>query len=1238
MSVNFTSKQQKVIDIRNKDILVSAAAGSGKTAVLVERIIQKVCDTEHPVDIDRMLIVTFTQAAAAEMRERIGSALMKELEMEPDNEHLQRQSSLLYNAKITTIDSFCLFLIRNHFNDIGLDPGFRVADEGEIKLMKADVMKALLEDEFERNTDSFCHFIECFSTGRDEKKAEEYIERLYDFSMSYPWPEDWLFDRKQDYRIGSLEELKEKEWFLKGLEQARFFMRGCLLHLAGAEEICSQADGPYMYLDNLALDRQMIENMLKKTEYEELQAAFLELKFSALSRKKDTAVDSWKREQVKDIRNSIKKEMAVVADRYFKSPLSEILDDLQYSCATVEELVRLTQRFKECFEKRKREGNILDFSDMEHFALQILLEKDGNQYVPTQTARDYQEYFEEVMIDEYQDSNEVQELILSSVSAMEKDRNNRFMVGDVKQSIYRFRMARPEIFLAKYQQYGEEGENHIRIDLNKNFRSRREVVDSVNDIFSKVMQAEIGKVSYDKDAALYLGAEYYPEGSDGDFQTEFLIRDLIDKDEKTETAGDEKGAKAEHSRKYKTSSKKDKIIAETEMIAVKIQDLMKEGQVTDKDTGILRRPRYSDIVILLRTASGVDDIMKDVLQEQGIPVHIASKKGYFKTTEIRAVINYLKILDNPLQDIPLYGVLSSVLGGFTEEELTSIRLLKTKGRLYHALTAAGELADQGVEEWKGKAARFLKQYYEFRSMVPYTSIQDLLQHIFKKTNYRYLVGAMAAGEQREGNLQMLLEKAAAFEGTSYHGLFHFIRYIEQMKEYDVDFGEANILDENANVVRIMTIHKSKGLEFPICFVAGLWRQFNVREASREILLDMDMGIGMQYINPSMRIKKKGLRKNVVADKMRADSRGEDLRVLYVALTRAREKLILTGITEDREKEQQRTALYEKSPKVPSTALLHAASFQDILLFSGTEPCYIEDQQLKEHLLKAAVAGLGRREELHRAEEYMDASIHRKISEKFSHTYAHANLEGLYTKTTVSELKMAALREAYGLEEGIGAGEDSMADKLYESQLVVPYIPRFAAEEAKKISGSIRGSAYHRVMELLDFEKYIFPKTSLPVREELLEELKNFVEEGRLSLEFYHAVLLDKIEAFLRTPLAARMARAQREGKLYREQPFVLGIPAIELNKKFPAEEQVLIQGVIDAFFEEEGKIILLDYKTDVIEKPMVLASRYAAQIEYYERALQRILGGKDRKNVAPASRLVGERILYSFYLEKEVHV
>ncbi len=1227
MAVTFTPQQQKVIDLHDRNILVSAAAGSGKTAVLVERIIQMISNEEKKVDIDRLLVVTFTNAAAAEMRERISRAIAQKLEKEPENEHLQRQAVLIHNAQITTIDSFCLFLIRNNFNDIGLDPNFRVADENELKLLKHDLISEILEEQYTAKEQAFLDCVEYFTGGSNDQLLEEYILKLYEFSMSYPWPEEWLCERKKDYKISDVTELENADWCKYLMAYSKASLADCAEKIQMAEKISGLPGGPYFYGELLEKEQEMLQKAAAKEGFCALYAAAETIVFGRLPSKKDESVEDELRKRAQQLRNEAKKQAEEIKEAYFAISPEKVLEKMQIAAPAVEVLLDLVLTFKRRFDERKRKENIIDFPDMEHFALHILLKKEADgSYEVTPTAKEYKDYFYEVLIDEYQDSNLVQELLLKSVSGEAEGKFNRFMVGDVKQSIYKFRMARPELFIEKYTSYSKVDSDRQRIDLHKNFRSRREVLASVNELFYQIMDSSLGGVTYDEDAALYEGAEFPPYDKN---RTEIL---LIGKNSESRLSGREQEAAA---------------------LALKIKELLRGFQVTDKETGMLRPVRYKDIVILLRTTSGWAEDFKKIFEKEGIPTAVTLQTGYFKTVEVRELLQLLRVLDNPLQDIPLFGVLKSFFGGFTEEEIAQIQSSGDKRALLYdnlrnflhkekesGIKSQGESSLQAPAALKEKVNVFLKRIEMFRQKAFYTPIHHLLQEIMTITGYLEYISAKPGGARRYANVEMLLTKAAAFEQTSYYGLFHFLRYMEQLEKYQVDYGEADLLDENADVVRIMSIHKSKGLEFPVCFVAGLAKRFNMQDTAGRMIADVDLGLGVDFVDSKRRIMGKTLRKSAVAVKMKLDSLGEELRVLYVAMTRAREKLFLSAVISDVDKcrnEWEQTKrfwnlLKKADNKVSFATLAGASSYLDFVLPALPEVKWIYPEEILQKDVEDILTVSELKRELLLSKE--DNQIMTKLSQKVERTYPYQYLENLFVKTTVSELKKSEGERLskqsidQGEEAGGAAGSiqaEAFTRKLYEEPEIVPYIPAFMKQEMQ-MSGTDRGSAYHKVMELLEFARFegMDNKEAL-LKAEYEKQADFFVREQKLTAAQKDAVAQRKVLKFLKSSLAKRMSRAEKAGKLYKEQPFVIGLPANRIQESFPPEEMVLIQGIIDVYFEEEDGIVVADYKTDRVDTKEELVNRYQIQLAYYGEALTRLTG-------LP----VKEKIIYSFALGEEI--
>ena len=1185
--MKWTSEQQKVIDLRNRNILVSAAAGSGKTAVLVERIIRRLTEDDTPTDVDRLLIVTFTEAAAAEMKERISAAIEKKLEERPGDIRLERQATLIHSAQITTIHSFCLAVIRDHFHVIGIDPGFRIAEEGELKLLKQDVLEDLLEECYAEAKEEFLDFTERFGSGKRDKKIEEIILKMYEYSRSYPRPDRWLDQCVKAYASEDLEVRAEERVHMRAADIERVLERGL--------KICEEPDGPYMYGDMLDSDLQELERLQQAENFDAMYSAAAGFKWKRLSSKKDDTVSPDKKEKVKKLREQAKSLLKGMQEDYFYAPREVWQQDMQDALPSVVTLTELVKRFAHMLDEKKRLRNMIDFNDMEQFALAILTEEKDGELVPSAVAGEYQDRFDEVMIDEYQDSNLVQETILTSVSRVSRGEYNIFMVGDVKQSIYSFRLSRPELFMEKYNTYSLKDSVTQRIDLHKNFRSREEVLDSVNDIFRQIMKKELGGIEYDDSAALYPGAEFppLPSGKKDFCKSELLLLD------KEDTGGE------------------DERQAEARMIARRIRELIRDGVVLDKETREYRRVQYRDIVILTRSIRGWAEVFSSVLGEEGIPAYSVSREGYFETYEVSVLLDYLKILDNVRQDLPLAAVLTSAFGGLDTRELAEIRIAHPNVPFYEAaaMCAEGDAAEDAcMEELRGKLRRFYDQVRYFREKVPYTPIHELLEDIIDKTGYGLYIAAMPGGAQRMANVEMLTERAAAFEGTSYKGLFNFVRYIAQLKKYDVDYGEAGIMDEQADTVRIMSIHKSKGLEFPIVFVAGMGKKFNTQDTKGSVLLHPDWGAGVDLIDLKRRTKTPTFLKKMIREETALENLAEEMRILYVALTRAKEKLIMTGaakITED-------GAVSDISSVFRAEG---AKCYLDWVL-----PCILSDETGKVKQESPVEVSVFRAEDLTLQQEETQAEVvaedvlrnwddsqvyepelRERLDAQIDYVYPFEDEGKMKLKFTVSELKKwASLAEEAG-------------EEMYEEPVVVPLIPEFLKEE-EILTGAPRGSAYHKLLELLDFT------VDYDV-ENLTAAVQQLRQEGRLTDEMAECIRPKDILRFLGCRSGRRMADAARNGKLYKEQPFVLSVDASEIYPEDCSGEKILVQGIIDVYFEEPDGLVVLDYKTDKVRTGNELKEKYHAQLDYYAQALEQL-----------TEKPVKEKIIYSFTLGEEIEV
>jgi len=1232
---HWTQEQRQVIEAKNCTTLVSAAAGSGKTAVLVQRMIEKLTDTEHPQEINRLLMVTYTNAAAAEMRERIGKRLNECLATEEyaDNTHLQRQVLLLRNAPIMTIHGFCLGLLREFFYELDLDPAFRIAEEAELTLLRADVMEELLEARYEEGEELFLRLTECIGTGKTDEGLVKQIENLYKFAQSAPFPESWL---KQAYE--ALEQQKNGTGFTESepcirllLERVRAVLKDCETLRKQAVAVCEGPEGPYTYLEAVESDGELLTELLKKTTYQEFSAAFSELSFQALSRKKCETTEE-KKERVKQLRGTYKELLLKIKKDYFFEDEGQMAEDMAAMAPLLQVLVGVCSEYGERYAKKKSERGLVDFNDLEHLAVRLLVKETEGGMQPTETARVLRGRFDEIMVDECQDSNEIQDLLLWSISGEEDGRPNRFMVGDVKQSIYKFRMAKPELFMDKYDRYSvyDGKEAYCKIVLGRNFRSRESVITAVNDVFTCLMQKQFGGIAYDSDAMLYLGAEYPWDKEEDSPEKENYTAELL----LTETETDE-------------DEVTDRIMQEAMTVGARIRSLIDSGLLVfdgeeEGEDGEKHKKfhpvTYRDITILFRAVSGYAENFVEVFTELGIPAIVEKQSGYFDAQEVAVVLNALRVIDNPRQDIPLVSVLRSELAGLTEEELAVVRIVTREEKsefrksFYEAVCSFLELVQREEEKRKfaefselmeqaqGKLSVFTERLHRLQRMTAYAGVPELLEELYAVTSYPDFVRVTPGGERRFENLVMLIEKARKFEESSYSGIFDFVRYIEKLMKYEMDTGEAQIVS-GEDAVRLMSIHKSKGLEAPVVIVAGMSKQFNRMDVRANLVLHPELGMGMDFRDEVLRVKAPTLFKKVIAGQLNYEMLSEELRVLYVALTRAKEKLILSATVpseeeffEDLEKENR-----DGSP-AGYTELYGANSYLDFLklplLFCMKKGSIkrIESERRNQQ----AAETVQRKEEERRLREQRfyelseaatETVYHEGLASEFelreNYRYPYPLCKGK-TKLSVSELKKAA----YAEEE---------QEELFPEPEPEKTVPKFM-QEAKEVtvSGSERGTLYHRIMECMDFEK------DYATEADVSAEVERLILCGRIRKDAMRLVTPEKILGFFRSRLGKRMQKAAKEGTLRKEQPFVIGLSYEEVYKEeglTATGETVMVQGIIDAFFEEDGKLVLVDYKTDSVKEDVkeVLTKRYRTQLLYYEQALVQITG-----------KQVGERMIYAF--------
>ncbi len=1227
MAINWTKEQKAVIESRNRNLLVSAAAGSGKTAVLVERIIRMITEGENPLDIDQLLVMTFTKAAADEMRERVLLAVDEKLKEDPENGHLQMQAVMIPYARITTIDSFCLGIIREHYNQLDIDPAFRVGDEGELLLLRGSVMEQLLEDYYEAGDEEFSRFVETYATGKSDRGIEDHIMAVYNFSGSNPWPEKWLEaceKELEDYEEGSDDRLMETEWMRFLMWDVAMQTGEFCAQLKEALAVCDEENGPAAYIPMLTSDLRMLQAIGNAKDYGCLNELLGSASFDRLASIRSKEIDADKKSFVTGCRDRIKKAVGKLRDLYCFESIETVVRDLKGTSGAVRMLLRLAGEFHDRYQEAKQEKNLVDFGDLEHYALEVLLEEtDEGKRTPSAAADELSRQFEEILVDEYQDSNDVQEALIHAISRERFGTPNVFMVGDVKQSIYKFRLARPELFLKKYESYPREDGLYQTIELHQNFRSRDSVLSGINEVFYQIMTKGLGGILYTEDAALHAGAVFEP--------TEETVGGKLELHMVNTGGGLLKQLEADPADDYTSRE------MEAKLIAARMKELINPEtglKVWDKKEKRYRIACYGDMVILLRSLSGFAEDFVNILMNEGIPAYAERRTGYFTAIEVETVLCFLSIIDNPMQDIPLAAVLKSPIVGATDEELARLMAVfkrtAKKGQdrgIYGAWMYYLENCpeDEREGELYGKLAAFSDELAEYRRIAGYLSIHELLYIIYENTGYYDYIAAMPAGEARQANLDMLVEKASAYEKTSYSGLFHFIRYIENLKKYDTDFGEAALAGDE-NTVRILSIHKSKGLEFPVVFLAGMGKKFNKQDLYGKILIDPDLGIATDYLDLELRVKTPTLKKNVLRRRLELEALGEELRVLYVAMTRAKEKLIMTGTDRYLDKKLERFSDIKRTAgQIPFTILSTADSFLDWLLMSLSgklsESALLSDAGAETGLMTVrsySVADLVGVEIEHQAEKKLskeellnfdcariyDEAYAAGISAAFEYRYPHTADIGLHTKLSVSELKK----------------QGQLIDE--EESTFLPTIPAFLLEESGKKDqggGAFRGTAYHRALELLNFP-------GMKTISDVEMALDTFRREKYMDEESLSLLDAGILWNFLSSPLGRRMSAAQAKGLLYKEQQFVIGIPAREMEV-CSSDELVLIQGIIDAYMEEEDGLVLIDYKTDhvVRGRESLLTERYGIQLEYYKRALEQMTGKK-----------VTEKIIYSLTLQEEI--
>lgn len=1180
MDIRWTEDQKKIIEMRNSNILVSAAAGSGKTAVLVERIYSRVMDREHPIDVDRFVVVTFTKAAAAQMRDRLRDRFETALAQDPENVHLQRQTGLISTAHISTVHSFCGYVIQNYFHRIGLDPSYRMGTNSELALLQTEILDQMLEEEYEAQKPDFVEFASMSMFNRTDAGMSDMIRQVYHTAMSSPFPKKWLEQMERFLEIEDEEEWKSSEFCSMLMEECHRIVEGVRVGTQKLLQCCHEPAGPYYYEPYIEELAQICETLAKAETYDDFWEAVQHVSFGTMRKKKDDSVEEARRLYVYEERNEYKKIMTQMKEQFFARTVEENLEDLEAMGSKIKTVLRLVRCFMERYTQEKRERNIVDFNDLEQLALEILLTWDeaAKSFVPSEAAKELSEFFEEIMIDEYQDSNRVQDTLLRSVSRDGRSGRhpNRFMVGDVKQSIYRFRNACPELFVEKLYRYETDGSGpDRRIDLHQNFRSREIILEGTNRVFDRIMHSDLGGVEYDKDARLQCGRTF-PKTS---YETA----------KKTDTYVILSGQDAE---------------LEGRLIATKIREMTaREHPLYVEDGGSYRPAEYRDIVILVRSVKSVGQAYFNVLTQAGIPVVMEHSQGFFDTREIRLMTSMLQVLDNPHQDMPLAAVLVSPMFSFTEEELAQIRSGSREMDLYDSLCRyerSGVLLD--------KIENFRQLLNRLREKISYATAAELIRDIYEATGIYEAVRMMPDGIKRTANMDGLMEQARQFDSTTYHGLFQFVRYINRIQEQKEELGEVNLAGEEENVVRIMTIHKSKGLEFPICIVGAMGKRLK-KNSTSFLTICQEIGMASDIIDNEARTKKENIYNRLLKRKNELADLGEEMRILYVAMTRAKEKLILVGCA----KEVKQRELHYQGRTGMNTYL------EMVMPAVMTEPDYFTLQYVEEEELVQTEAAEQLREHLEEESLYnFDTSI---VYDEEIHGWLELldgvvkkEREPLPVKVSVSDLKVKSMEELDTEDFTILTHEEA------EEEMPVPAFMQKEAAVADARRGAAYGTIWHQVMAAIPF-------LADASAAELEEEVERLVLAGRLRQEEKEVIRCHKLQRFFASGLGRQMCQAAAEGRLYREQPFVIEKPAHEIFPERSETETVLVQGIMDAFYEEDSGLVLVDYKTDAIQngEEAILTERYQTQMRLYKEALENMTGKR-----------VERCVLYSFSLQKEI--
>ena len=1198
--VKWTNEQKQAIEEKGSNILVAAAAGSGKTAVLVERIINRILNDK--IDIDKLLVVTFTNAAASEMRERILDAIYKKIEEDPSNIELQRQITLLNKASICTIHSFCLDVIRNNFYEINISPNFRIGDTAEIELLKQETLDDLFEKKYFEEDEDFLKLVDTYTGYRGDEPLKELVMEIYKFIQSSPFPRKWLEEKVEEFNIKDLSlDFAKTKWgklileeYEKNIEETILGLKNVKQDLDSNPELEKFSQVIRLDLENLKLLKANLDSWDKVYE--------LSQRFSFTKWPVDRKIQSSIKDEAKEKRDKINKKFKGIKDKIFIYTSKEAIQDLQEVYEILNLLKKVVLEFEETYGKVKLERNVIDFNDIEHLALKILLKEEDGEYVPTEVAKKYKDKFEEIAIDEYQDSNMVQEYILTSISKG----NNIFMVGDVKQSIYKFRQAMPELFLGKYEKYKlkkDKTENDdLKIQLFKNFRSRENILSTSNLVFQEIMSKKLGDVEYNEDEYLNLGANY-PDIENVDFagKTEIDVINLNKNQIEEETEDTENNERIEDS------------ILESKYVAKKIQELINSNYyVFDKKQGY-RKITYKDIVVLLRSTATLAPIYEKEIADLGMPVFSDTSSEYLNSVEIQTIISVLKIIDNPMQDIPLVTVMRYMIGGFTDNDLIEIRLADKNCNFYESILKAQV---QVSEELRIKINNFLEKIENWREANEYINLDELIWKIYLDTGYYNYVGLMQNGKLRQANLKMLFERAKQYESASFKGLFNFINFIDKLKLSSGDLGSAKIIGENEDVIRIMSIHKSKGLEFPVVFLSSTGKKFNMQDLNKKVLLHQDIGLGPTYTNYEKKIEYPTLAKEAIKIVTKREVLAEEMRVLYVALTRAKEKLVITGIEKDVndsiDSKQKELEIYKDNieNKMNPNLVGKYKSYIDWI-----ELVYLKNKDkdiMKFNIINKKDILKENTEEKEENKDIIKEIQNRAVS-----------------KENINKIKQE-LEWKYKFEESVELPSELSVSKIKElknnvqlqNQEVSFAKPNFLIEKTE-LTGAEKGTIMHLCLQKLNHkEEYDLEK--------LKRMVKSLVEKEIILQKEADSVNYNKILEFFKSEIWQEM----KEAKLVeQEKAFYFNIKANEIYD-VKSDEDILVQGIIDLYYiNKDDELVLVDYKTDYVENnnEEILKEKYDIQLAIYKKALEKALDRKVDK-VYIYSTWLGRAITINFEL------